>query len=142
MEACLDKNIVDKDEYPQTAEIEARCVHMLADLWHSPLSSNTIGCSTTGSSEAAMLAGLALKWRWRAQRQAMKQQARMQRQQVQWQRRSMRRGSLVGPLLIVALGIIFLLAQTGKVSWPRALDWFGTWWPLVLIGAGVLLVPS
>lgn len=77
---------------------------------------------------------------WRAQRQAMKQQARMQRQQMQWQRRAMRRGSLVGPLLLVTLGIVFLLAQTGKVSWPRALDWFGTWWPLVLIGAGVLLV--
>ena len=26
------KNIIDKDEYPQTAEIEARCVNILADL--------------------------------------------------------------------------------------------------------------
>src|ERR1700677_19768 len=50
MDECLDKNIVDKDEYPQTAEIEARSVHMLADLWNSPAADNTIGCSTTGSS--------------------------------------------------------------------------------------------
>lgn len=70
MDQCMDKNMVDKDEYPQTAEIESRCVHMLADLWHSPEGESTMGCSTTGSSEAAMLGGLALKWRWRQRRQA------------------------------------------------------------------------
>jgi len=64
------KNMIDKDEYPQTAAIESRCVHMLADLWHSPKSRTTVGCSTTGSSEAAMLGGLAMKWRWRAARKA------------------------------------------------------------------------
>lgn len=68
MDKCLDKNMIDKDEYPQTAEIENRCVHILADLWHSPKSAETIGCSTTGSSEAAMLGGLALKWKWRQKR--------------------------------------------------------------------------
>ena len=70
MDECIDKNMVDKDEYPQTAEIEARCVHMLADLWNSPHAANTVGCSTTGSSEAAMLGGLAMKRRWEAQRKA------------------------------------------------------------------------
>jgi len=65
MAECVDKNMIDKDEYPQTAEIECRCVHMLADLWHSPEAEDTIGCSTTGSSEAAMLGGLAMKWAWR-----------------------------------------------------------------------------
>ncbi|MGC2275556.1 MAG: glutamate decarboxylase, partial [Candidatus Binatus sp.] len=70
MNECIDKNMIDKDEYPQTAEIEARCVHILADLWNSPAGSNTIGCSTTGSSEAAMLGGLAAKWRWRARMRA------------------------------------------------------------------------
>ena len=68
MDKCIDKNMIDKDEYPQTAEIENRCVHILADLWHSPDSCTTIGCSTTGSSEAAMLGGLALKWKWREKR--------------------------------------------------------------------------
>ncbi|MFC1518030.1 glutamate decarboxylase [Candidatus Margulisiibacteriota bacterium] len=65
MDECIDKNMIDKDEYPQTAEIECRCVHMLADLWNSPEADNTLGCSTTGSSEAAMLGGMALKWKWR-----------------------------------------------------------------------------
>jgi glutamate decarboxylase len=69
MDECIDKNMIDKDEYPQTAEIESRCVRMLADLWNSPDASNTQGCSTTGSSEAAMLGGLALKTRWRKRRQ-------------------------------------------------------------------------
>ncbi len=68
MELSLDKNMVDKDEYPQTAELESRCVHILADLWHAPGGADTMGCSTTGSSEAAMLGGLALKHRWRAAR--------------------------------------------------------------------------
>ncbi|KZL13002.1 Glutamate decarboxylase alpha [Pseudovibrio sp. Ad37] len=59
---------IDKDEYPQTAEVEARCVHIIASLWNSPEAEETIGCSTTGSSEAAMLGGLALKWAWRDRR--------------------------------------------------------------------------
>jgi glutamate decarboxylase len=70
MDECIDKNMIDKDEYPQTAEIEARCVHMLADLWNSPSAADTTGCSTTGSSEAAMLGGMAMKWRWREKRRA------------------------------------------------------------------------
>lgn len=70
MDECIDKNMVDKDEYPQTAEIEARCVHMLSDLWNSPEKANGVGCSTTGSSEAAMLGGLAMKRRWEAKRKA------------------------------------------------------------------------
>jgi len=70
MDESADKNMIDKDEYPQTASIEERCVHMLADLWNSPEAASTIGCSTTGSSEAAMLGGLALKWNWRKRRRA------------------------------------------------------------------------
>jgi glutamate decarboxylase len=61
MDECADKNMIDKDEYPQTAELERRCVRMLGDLWNAP---DPIGCSTTGSSEACMLGGLALKRRW------------------------------------------------------------------------------
>ncbi len=70
MDACINKNMIDKDEYPQTAEIENRCVHILARLWNSPEGETTVGCSTTGSSEACMLGGLALKWRWRARMKA------------------------------------------------------------------------
>lgn len=65
-----DKNLVDKDEYPQTAAIETRCWRMLADLWHAPEPAASIGTSTIGSSEACMLGGLALKRRWRHRRLA------------------------------------------------------------------------
>ena len=70
MDECIDKNMVDKDEYPQTAEIEARCVRMLSDLWHSPAGEDAVGTSTTGSSEAAMLGGMAMKRRWEKKRKA------------------------------------------------------------------------
>jgi glutamate decarboxylase len=66
----FDKNMIDKDEYPATAEIEDRCWKILADLWHAPEPTSTIGTSTTGSSEACMLGGLALKRRWQEARRA------------------------------------------------------------------------
>ena len=67
---AFDKNMIDKDEYPATAEVETRCWTILADLWHAPDSKNTIGTSTIGSSEACMLGGLALKRRWQLRRRA------------------------------------------------------------------------
>jgi len=69
MAETFDKNMIDKDEYPRTAELEQRCVNMLSRLWSSPDEDIATGTSTTGSSEAAMLAGMALKWRWRERRQ-------------------------------------------------------------------------
>jgi len=70
MAETFDKNMIDKDEYPATAAIESRCVAMVADLFHAENlrdddASSAIGASTIGSSEAVMLAGLALKWRWK-----------------------------------------------------------------------------
>ncbi len=70
MEETFDKNMIDKDEYPATAELESRCVSMLSRLWNSPDKEEATGTSTTGSSEAAMLAGMALKWRWKAKQEA------------------------------------------------------------------------
>jgi len=75
MAECFDKNMIDKDEYPQTAEIEMRCVNMLARLWNAPDAAEATGCSTTGSSEAAMLGGLALKRRWQQRRAAERKPA-------------------------------------------------------------------
>lgn len=65
MTETMDKNMIDKSEYPQTAEIEKRCVNIIANLWKSPINDDAIGCSTVGSSEACMLGGMALKWKWR-----------------------------------------------------------------------------
>ena len=70
MAETFDKNMIDKDEYPQTAEIELRCVNILSRLWNAPSDQEATGCSTIGSSEAAMLGGMALKWNWRKRRQA------------------------------------------------------------------------
>jgi glutamate decarboxylase len=70
MAECFDKNMIDKDEYPQTADLELRCVNILSRLWHAPDPDAATGCSTTGSSEAAMLGGLALKRRWQTRRKA------------------------------------------------------------------------
>ena len=67
---AADKNVIDKDEYPQTAELEARCVKIIADLWNAPDAAGTVGTSTIGSSEACMLGGLALKRRWQQRRRA------------------------------------------------------------------------
>lgn len=106
----MDKNLIDKDEYPQTADVEKRCVNMIANLWNgminyccfiecifiiylnyvssvlivlmiiiiivlhtyiAPLEDkDAVGCSTIGSSEAAMLGGMAAKWRWKNKRKA------------------------------------------------------------------------
>ncbi|MGL3151016.1 glutamate decarboxylase [Microbacterium sp. A82] len=67
---AADKNMIDKDEYPATAEIEDRCWRILADLWSVPDADDTIGTSTIGSSEACMLGGLALKRLWQESRKA------------------------------------------------------------------------
>jgi glutamate decarboxylase len=70
MAETFDKNMIDKDEYPQTAEIERRCVNIVADLFNAPADGDAVGVSTIGSSEAVMLGGLAMKWRWRQRQEA------------------------------------------------------------------------
>src|ERR1700734_300114 len=62
MAECAPKNMIDKDENPQTAELEHRCVNIIGHLWNAP-HEQAVGCSTTGSSEACMLGGMALLWR-------------------------------------------------------------------------------
>ncbi len=68
MGETMEKNAIDKSEYPQTAQVETSCVSILADLWQVPKENKAIGTSTVGSSEACMLAGMAMKFRWRNQR--------------------------------------------------------------------------
>lgn len=73
MDESIDKNWIDKEEYPQSAAIDMRCVNMMADLWNAPRAEGVAatGTNTIGSSEACMLGGMAMKWRWRARRKAM-----------------------------------------------------------------------
>lgn len=65
MSETLEKNAIDKSEYPSTAKIEQDCVEMISNLWNVPSVENSIGTSTVGSSEACMLGGMAMKFRWR-----------------------------------------------------------------------------
>lgn len=76
----------------------------------------------------------------KAQRDAWRAQARMQREQMRWQMRQFRRSSIVGPILLVAIGVVFLLIQTGRVAANQFWNWYGRYWPVVLIGIGVLMV--
>ncbi|HHU7245538.1 TPA: glutamate decarboxylase [Escherichia coli] len=72
MDLSINKNWIDKEEYPQSAAIDLRCVNMVADLWHAPAPKNSqaVGTNTIGSSEACMLGGMAMKWRWRKRMEA------------------------------------------------------------------------
>ncbi len=65
MSETMEKNAIDKSEYPKTTELENRCVNILASLWNVQDDDNYLGTSTVGSSEACMLGGIALKFSWR-----------------------------------------------------------------------------
>jgi glutamate decarboxylase len=71
MQECAEKNMIDKDEYPQTAELEERCLRILAQLWNAADCDAAAGTSTTGSSEGCMLGGMVLKWHWRQKRHSL-----------------------------------------------------------------------
>lgn len=84
---------------------------------------------------------------WRQERRAMRDRAKLQQQYMRAQReayrqqwRARRRGSIVGPLLVVAVGVVFLLVQLGRVSASTAWRWYGHWWPLLLVGVGAVLL--
>lgn len=71
MTESLSKNFIDYEEYPQSADIQNRCVSMIGRLFHAPTHSEddqAIGTSTIGSSEAIMLGTLAMKKRWQNKR--------------------------------------------------------------------------
>lgn len=70
MQENVSKNLCDEDEYPMMVNIHTRCISMLASLWKAPHSANALGTCTTGSSEAIMLGGLAMKKRWQAKMKA------------------------------------------------------------------------
>jgi len=74
------------------------------------------------------------------QRRAAKHLARQQREMQRAQMRAARRNSVLGPVLLVSLGAAFLLLETGALAWAPTVFWFGRWWPLVLVGAGVVLL--
>jgi DUF4097 and DUF4098 domain-containing protein YvlB len=84
---------------------------------------------------------------WKYQRRVLKDQARAQRDMLRAQReayryqtRSLRRGSILGPLVLITVGIVFLLVQTGRLQGYRFWEWYGHFWPFLLVGAGIVLL--
>jgi DUF4097 and DUF4098 domain-containing protein YvlB len=84
---------------------------------------------------------------WKYQRRVLKEQARAQRDIARAQRdayryqaRSLRRSSILGPLLLITIGILFLLVQTGRLAAHSLWDWYGRFWPLLLVGAGIIML--
>ncbi|HWA93351.1 MAG TPA: DUF4097 family beta strand repeat-containing protein [Terracidiphilus sp.] len=76
---------------------------------------------------------------WRAQRDAWKAQ------RYAWRAHTPglygpRVPSVVGPIILIAVGIVGLLIYTGRVSWASAAMWYGKWWPLLLIAAGLAML--
>jgi hypothetical protein len=84
---------------------------------------------------------------WKYQRRVLRDQARLQRDMIRAQRdayraqaRGMRRGSIVGPILVITVGVLFLLVQMNKLASVALWEWYARWWPLVLIGVGVVVL--
>ncbi len=90
------------------------------------------------------------KAQWRAQREQQKAAWRAQRdawkaQRYAWKAQytgfyGPRVPSIVGPLLLVSAGVIALLIVTGRMDSGAFWSWYGQWWPLLLIVAGVVLL--
>ena len=76
----------------------------------------------------------------RAQVRAQRDAVRAQSYQVRAQMRSMRRGSVLGPLLLIAVGVLFLLVETSRLNLSRFWEWYGHWWPMLLVAAGIVLL--
>jgi hypothetical protein len=83
----------------------------------------------------------------RAQKRFLRDQARAQRaafrahrEQMRMQARSLRRGSILGPVVLIAAGIVFLLLQSGRLDYARVGEWYGRWWPFLLVAAGLVVL--
>jgi DUF4097 and DUF4098 domain-containing protein YvlB len=76
----------------------------------------------------------------RAQRRFMRDQARAQRDMMRYQMRGLRRGSILGPIMLIAVGVVFLLLETGRLPHQRFWSWYGHWWPVLLVAAGAVLL--
>jgi DUF4097 and DUF4098 domain-containing protein YvlB len=74
------------------------------------------------------------------QARAQRDMLRAQREAYRYQARSLRRSSILGPLVLITVGIVFLLVQTGHLQGYRLWEWYGRFWPFLLVGAGVVML--
>jgi DUF4097 and DUF4098 domain-containing protein YvlB len=78
---------------------------------------------------------------WRAQRDAFRSQRdywKAQRRDQRYYWRAMHRPSIVGPIVLLSVGIVALLITSGRLSAPFFWEWFIRWWPMVLVGIGLV----
>ena len=76
----------------------------------------------------------------RAQVRAQKEAFRAQRDLYRYQVRGQRRSSILGPIIILSIGVVILLVRMGNIPFSSFADWYSRWWPLLLVVAGVVLV--
>jgi DUF4097 and DUF4098 domain-containing protein YvlB len=77
---------------------------------------------------------------YRAQVRAQRDAVRAQSYQIRAQMLGLRRSSVLSPVLLIAVGVVFLLIETSRLDLSRFWDWYGHWWPLLLVGAGIILL--
>lgn len=71
MNEAININYIDETEYPRIAVMNAKCINIMANLWHTPETAKwNTGALAIGSSEACMLGGVAAWIRWRERRKA------------------------------------------------------------------------
>ncbi len=90
------------------------------------------------------------KTQWRVYREQQRAAWRAQRDAWKAQRYAMKSSyvgaygprvpSIVGPVILIAAGIVALLVLTGHIAGDQFWTWYGRWWPLLLIGAGLALL--
>lgn len=69
---------------------------------------------------------------------AQRDQAKAQRQYWRAYWRAGRRASITGPIVLLAIGIIALLVEMGRLNGYAIWNWYVQWWPLLLIAVGLI----
>jgi DUF4097 and DUF4098 domain-containing protein YvlB len=90
------------------------------------------------------------KTQWRMHREQQKAAWRAQRDAWKAQRQAWKANyigiygprvpSVVGPIILIGIGVIGLLCFTGHISGDQFWSWYAHWWPLLLIGAGLAML--
>jgi DUF4097 and DUF4098 domain-containing protein YvlB len=90
------------------------------------------------------------KTQWRVYREQQKAAWRAQRDAWKAQQHAWKAGgggiygprvpSVVGPIILIGIGVVALLVLSGTIAASSFWSWYGRWWPLLLIGAGLALL--
>jgi DUF4097 and DUF4098 domain-containing protein YvlB len=90
------------------------------------------------------------KTQWRMYREQQKAAWRAQRDAWRAQRQAWKAGygsvygprvpSMVGPVILIGIGVVALLVMTGHIAAGAFWEWYARWWPLLLIGAGLAML--